>query len=1108
MKNQYRTRAQKLQTTRSSGKSHKLSAAAIAALMYLMPQAHAAAISVSQTPLYLTSTVKPNVMILYDNSQSMDGTMSGLLINGDDPSTRGNIARGALRSVIDTYRTSFNWGLSAFNTTAATKYNTYGYYFGSDGQVVFTNDCVGGVSASNGGLRCVANPQNNNGYTHITYKLSGDDPEINDVLYTPDSDNYYWGIGDNGTSNYYVYKSHKNTTDWLGPSGTTSFTLPVSGSIWSFTPTDAGFLPSTPPNRRMFWVKRGWGYYANITGSGRIYESVEADSTTHYNDLMKYLASETSNTSTTEIKNSAVYTPINGSLKTVRDYFAGTSSPITQTCQKNFVLMATDGRPTGTITGGLYGDAALAVTFDPSAGTWNYGQAYQDVFSRIDALRTTAKGGVNYDIKTFVVGMGSTLNNPESIAALNEYAERGGTVSAFLAGNQADLLTAFSSVAASILAQTSAASAVAVNSGSWNSGSQLYQGRFNSTDWSGQLLSYNISSSGVLASSPSWDAGIKLNAQNWNTGRKVITYNPAGALGSRGVAFRWPADPVAPAATEIGADMVNKLNATSAGAADGNGSQRLEYLRGNTSLELMNCTTCPLTFRNRASSVLGDIINSAPYYVFGPQNRYRDNIELKSYTTYGALRRTHTPMIYVGANDGMLHGFDATTGNEIFAYVPWAVRNNLSGLTEKTYTHKFSVDGSPVVGDVFYDNDWRSILVSPLGIGIKGLFALDVTSAHTVTEATANTLARWEIDGTDPDVGVINSKAAIAKMRDGSYRAIIANGYNSTNGRAVLLLVDIKTGAVTKIDTQVGDSTNKNGLSGIVAVSTTNNNIVDFVYAGDLEGNLWKFDLRAPNPAIWRSAYEDSTTFMPKPLFKTQTGQPITARIDATLTPQGNYMLTFGTGKYLESTDVASTTTQALYGIIDKGDPVTLADLQAQSLGVTQTVGGVSYRLSSHAVGLAADGVTGVADNKISLASYYTTKSGWYLPLSPATGERVVGEASIRFGRASFSTLIPSTAPCSFGGSGWIVEIDALTGNRSLAFDVTQNGAINASDYVSGMPPSGYKINAIPSAATTIATGTDGVDVKFVNTTSGDLVSVVEQGNKRRSQRTGWEQIR
>jgi hypothetical protein len=136
----------------------------------------------------LGTTVKPNVLVVYDNSQSMDGTMAGKVIAGDDATTRGNIARTVLRNTITSYRNSFQWGLASFGLANRGVYTTYGYFFGSDAEVVYTNDCVAGISATNGNRRCVANPQPGNGFSYLTYGQTGDDPVINDVLYWETSD--------------------------------------------------------------------------------------------------------------------------------------------------------------------------------------------------------------------------------------------------------------------------------------------------------------------------------------------------------------------------------------------------------------------------------------------------------------------------------------------------------------------------------------------------------------------------------------------------------------------------------------------------------------------------------------------------------------------------------------------------------------------------------------------------------------------------------------------------------------------------------------------------------------------------------------------------------
>ena len=180
----------------------KRTAAALIGALYA-GTASAALLSIAQYPLFLTTRVIPNLLVVYDNSESMDGTMAGKVIAGDDPTTRGNIARSVIRSTITNFSGSFNWGLESFATPDwPGPYTTYAYYFGNSTTMNFTNDCVGGISASNAGNRCMANPQLGNGFNYISYAKTGDDPDINDVLYIwGDWGNQLWGLGVNGTTN-------------------------------------------------------------------------------------------------------------------------------------------------------------------------------------------------------------------------------------------------------------------------------------------------------------------------------------------------------------------------------------------------------------------------------------------------------------------------------------------------------------------------------------------------------------------------------------------------------------------------------------------------------------------------------------------------------------------------------------------------------------------------------------------------------------------------------------------------------------------------------------------------------------------------------------------
>src|SRR2546428_3429506 len=238
----------------------------LAALLavFLTQSAYAGSLlSISQYPLFLTRQTLPNVLVIFDNSESMDATMAGKVIAGDDPNTRGNIARGVIRSTLNSFGGQFNWGLETFGIYAwyPFAFVTYAYYMGDATTMVYTNDCVNGISASNSGLRCIPNPQNNNSYSYITYAKTGDDPDINDVLYIwGDYGPQLYGIGANNSTNYDIYLSHNAVTTW------TSANFSGGQGTWGFTPTDAGVLPATPPYPRQLFVQRAWDYLNYVTG--------------------------------------------------------------------------------------------------------------------------------------------------------------------------------------------------------------------------------------------------------------------------------------------------------------------------------------------------------------------------------------------------------------------------------------------------------------------------------------------------------------------------------------------------------------------------------------------------------------------------------------------------------------------------------------------------------------------------------------------------------------------------------------------------------------------------------------------------------------------------
>jgi type IV pilus assembly protein PilY1 len=1095
----------------------------------LVPAAHAGPLAIAQYPLFLNTAVRPNVLVVYDNSESMDGTMAGKLIAGDDPTTRGNIARSVIRNTVASFGGQFNWGLESFNVSGTGYYDTYPYYLGDATTMVFTDDCVGGISASNAGLRCIANPQWNGvsiGDRFVTYDRASDDPDINDVLYIG---GFGWGAWATSTGgpNYQFWFAHNPGTAFEANMAAPWYNL-------SFTPTDAGYIPFNPPISRQLYIYRAWGFLGYPNGWGVINEPVLPSAASgHIANINSLLASETKWGG--EIKNGSIFTPLAGSLYTARDYFAGTyggyPSPISLTCQRNFVLLATDGNPTSRTDGSMYSLAEQANTFNPfpAPGSWTFSVAANDVFNAVTPLRSVNVSGKTYDVQTYVVGMGDTVANPSSIATLNEIANRGGTTVAYLASDTASLAAAFAAISTDIAAKTSAAAAVSLNSGSWGTGTNLYQARFNSGGWTGQLIAYAVNSDGSLGA-VQWDAGLVINLQDWNTGRSILTYKPSASLGSRGIPFRWPAAPASPTATEMDVAQSSALSKDGLGVADAYGPDRLAYLRGNAANEALTCPTCTPKFRSRPVSRLGDIIHSGPVYVAAPQFGYPDGFESASYASFASAKASRKPTIYVGANDGMLHAFDAANGRETMAYVPAKLYGSLSSLTGQSLAnsapapHRYYVDGTPNVGDVFYGGSWHSLLVGAYGAGGQGVYALDVTNPDGFSESTASSIVRWEFtDANDADLGSVFGQPLIVKTRNGRWSVIVGNGYNntdadgsaSTTGRAVLFVLDAQDGSViAKLTTSSGSVSNPNGLSGPIAVDSDSDGVADIVYAGDLRGNLWKFDLSSSSPGSWTVAFGGS------PLFSTPSDQPITVRPDVARFTSGGFIVTFGTGRYVDVSDPTMTDDQAFYGIRDDGTgPVggTSELVRQRVVGTGTGADGNTYRITTHAVDPPKDTAIAPYDNTISMASYKSGKRGWYLKL-PTDGERAVSDPAIRAGRVIFNTLIPDSDPCSYGGTGWVMEVDVMTGNRfdGPSFDTNSDGTVSDADriaYNAGMDvSSGRAIASIPAAAgflsMPVPKGKAAFENKYVNTSAGGVAVIGETGGAGSAGRGSWRQVR
>jgi type IV pilus assembly protein PilY1 len=714
----------------------------------------------------------------------------------------------------------------------------------------------------------------------------------------------------------------------------------------------------------------------------------------------------------------------------------------------------------------------------------------------------------------------------------------------FFVSNPLGLEQALDKAFVAILA-TSSASSVATNSTSLRSGSRIYQARFNSNDWSGQLLSFSIDLNGVIGSKEEWDAGQKLSMQLPGS-RVITTYDPAA---EKGVPFQW---------SSLASSQQSALNLDANGVNDGKGQQRLEWLRGSSANEGLGYNQ----FRRRPNAKLGDIVSSNPQYVGPPSLGYAD----ASYATFKSTWSKRRPLIYVGANDGMLHAFEAdptraNVGEEAFAYVPSSIYYKLSRLTAQGYAHRYYVDGSPTITDVQINGQWRTILVGAMGAGSQSLYALDVTDPDAFKEANADKLLLWEFgDRDDADLGFTFAQPKVAKMANGKWAVIVGNGYNNTykctswpsvnctgsepernddkdgTGTAQVFILFIEqgvdrkwtTGEYVKLDTRAGTASSPNGLASALPVDVDGDGVADFIYAGDLRGNMWKFDVRAANPSAWRTAF--GTTSAPQPLYmavdEAGTAQPITSAPEFYQHPQGGYMILFGTGIYLRSNDpYGPYQTQSFYGIWDRQNAGFVNAQVNDSIGPVP--GSVKVRGTTSSL-LAQQSVLGEGSQggdvfRVTSAVDvdWNAQYGWYIdfPSSKSTGERDAFDPQVRNGRIVFTTLVPSSATCESGGDSWLFVLDALSGKRATEaiFDSSSDGQFTPKDlipYVVGEPSkqdyaSGRKSRVGITPKPTLIAGGAGADYAVTSGSSGGRESIRIRfgGTSTKVTRRAWREV-
>ena len=592
-----------------------------------------------------------------------------------------------------------------------------------------------------------------------------------------------------------------------------------------------------------------------------------------------------------------------------------------------------------------------------------------------------------------------------------------------------------------------------------NGSTAVFMSSYETSGWSGQIVSTLLTDStkpnADWGQPPHHSTADKLDALASIDQRQILTHD-----GTHGVPFRW--------------ESLSKSQQTqlqSHGAAKGYGADLMQFLRGDRSLESASAANGLRVRHSRQ----GDIVHSRMWHVGKPASAYVD----KSYRDFATQQAARTAMLYVGGNDGMLHGFNAKTGDELLGYVPQGAHLNLHLLATRDYGHHYYVDGSPFTGDALIDGQWKTLLIGTLGAGGPGFFVLDVTTPSSFAESNATQLVVMDrTDGSDPDIGHLfaaptldeaNAQRAlqITQLNNGRWAVVLGNGYGSANGQPVLL-IQYLDGARELLKISATASANSaasisNGLSAPQFLDINSDGIPDVVYAGDLQGHLWKFDIAAASDQRWKVALEGTPLFTAA---RDGKPQPITVAPVVRVHPDiGGLMIAFGTGQELTEADNTDSSVQTVYSVMDytryviqdsgadKGKvavDATRKDLPVAALsrdeltsqsGATSAVSGTSGRSFWSLQGTSFAYCTRTPCDT-------GEKKGWYLDL-PVERERVLDPLGF-YGGGNVLEII-SRVPATSSGTceqTFRTLLDIATGapQKSRVLDTNGDGLVNAED--------------------------------------------------------------
>lgn len=671
--------------------------------------------------------------------------------------------------------------------------------------------------------------------------------------------------------------------------------------------------------------------------------------------------------------------------------------------------------------------------------------------------------------------------------------------------------------AAPAVSASGSAGASEKQSAKLESGIQAYFAFYNPNNgWTGRVtassLGFDSFGNVVIANIPNWDASCDLTgvaagttcattgvagpiAAQAPTSRAILSWN-----GASGVPFEW---------TNLTSAQQNTINSGDTSGSPSLASQscqnnipataytpddRVKYLRGDRSCEI---TTAGLGLFRRRASVLADIVDSSPVWVgppiapytsvwsdrLNPSDPLPENAgSAQSYAQFVTAAQTRTNVVYVGSNDGLLHGFRSGSfdangnfvgtlndGQEVLAYMPGAVVQTIHAATTNVdysnaqYGHNFFVDATPGSGDVFYGGKWHSWLVGGLGPGGAAIYALDVTNPTSanfseanaaslvVGEWTAATIACTNVANCGTNLGNTYGTPQMRRLHDGKWAVIFGNGLGSASGDAGIYVMTIDPTSAAKtfyyLSTHTGSTTSPNGISFATPADLDGDHMTDYVYAGDLQGNLWRFDLTSSSEASWAVS--------PGPLFTTPAGQPITtapvvASGAASAGMQAQVMVMFGTGQKvpLSNANPASFAggTQSLYGVWDWN----MASWNSKSMGAQYAslapaatgLGGANFTMGQANLQLQTVTINSTTQNR-DIASNATIcwagqpscasnkKFGWYLNL-PGTQEQIIYSPELVAQALTVNSVVPAPnnpTSCAIPtDTGFTYVLSAMTG--------------------------------------------------------------------------------